>query len=57
MGEPRGRLPDDLVQWVEDLGGGRLTYADRKPGGARKEAWFVDLAAPDGGVRELFLHV
>jgi len=57
MGEPRGRLPDDLVQWVEDLGGGRLTYADRKPGGARKEAWFVDLEQPDGGVRELFLHV
>jgi aminoglycoside phosphotransferase (APT) family kinase protein len=57
MGEPQGSLPDDLVQWVEDLGGGRLTYADRKPGGARKEAWFVDLQQPDGGVRELFLHL
>lgn len=56
MSDGRGQLPDDLVEWMEDLGGGRLTNADRKPGGARKEAWFVDLQRPDGVVRELFLH-
>lgn len=49
-------LPDDLVSWVEHVGGGRLTLADRMPGGARKEAWFVDLARPDGTTVELFLR-
>ena len=38
-------LPDDLVAWIEEVGGGRVVLADRMPGGARKEAWFVDLAA------------
>jgi aminoglycoside phosphotransferase (APT) family kinase protein len=56
MGDTGAVLPDDLVAWVEDLGGGRLVLADRKPGGARKEAWFVDVEQPDGTVRELFLH-
>ncbi len=49
-------LPDDLVCWVEETGGGRLTLADRKPGGARKEAWFVDLERPDGSVATCFLR-
>jgi len=49
-------LPDDLVAWVEEIGGGRVTHVDRKPGGARKEAWFVDLVRPDGVAAELFLH-
>jgi len=49
-------LPDDLVSWVEDVGGGRVTAADRKPGGARKEAWYVDLERPDGAVDHLFLR-
>ena len=49
-------LPDDLVSWVEEVGGGRLRLADRKPGGARKEAWFVDLERPDGTVAECFLR-
>ncbi len=49
-------LPDDLVSWVEDVGGGRLTVADRKQGGARKEAWYVDLERPDGTVGHLFLR-
>jgi aminoglycoside phosphotransferase (APT) family kinase protein len=49
-------LPDDLVAWVEQVGGGRLTRADRKPGGARKEAWYADLARPDGTTAELFLR-
>ncbi len=49
-------LPDDLVSWVEDVGGGRLALADRKQGGARKEAWFVDLERPDGTTEHLFLR-
>ena len=49
-------LPDDLVSWVEDVGGGALVEADRKPGGARKEAWFVDLRREDGTVTECFLR-
>ena len=50
-------LPDDLVAWIEKVGGGRMVLADRMPGGARKEAWFVDLAAdPDGSVTSCFLR-
>jgi aminoglycoside phosphotransferase (APT) family kinase protein len=49
-------LPADLVSWVEEVGGGRLTLADRKPGGARKEAWHIDLERPDGTVAECFLR-
>jgi aminoglycoside phosphotransferase (APT) family kinase protein len=49
-------LPDDLVSWVEDVGGGRLVRADRRQGGARKEAWFIDLDRPGGTVAHLFLR-
>ena len=44
------------MSWVEDVGGGRLALADRKQGGARKEAWFVDLERPDGTTAHLFLR-
>ena len=49
-------LPDDLVSWIEEVGGGRLLSADRMPGGARKEAWFVDLEDADGAASFLFLR-
>jgi aminoglycoside phosphotransferase (APT) family kinase protein len=49
-------LPGDLVEWIEHTAGGRLAAADRRPGGGRKEAWFVDIARPDGAVDELFLR-
>jgi aminoglycoside phosphotransferase (APT) family kinase protein len=49
-------LPADLLEWIEDVGGGRLTRADRVQGGARKEAWFVDIAQPDDSTAELFLR-
>jgi aminoglycoside phosphotransferase (APT) family kinase protein len=49
-------LPDDLVAWIEEHGGGFVSRADRQPGGARKEAWFVDVTLADGSVRELFLR-
>jgi aminoglycoside phosphotransferase (APT) family kinase protein len=50
------RLPEDLIAWIEEVGGGRVTVADRRPGGARKEAWFVDLEKPDGTVLSSFLR-
>jgi aminoglycoside phosphotransferase (APT) family kinase protein len=49
-------LPDDLVSWVEEIGGGKLAGLDRKPGGARKEAWYVDLVAADGSAVPCFLR-
>ncbi|HEX4434381.1 MAG TPA: phosphotransferase family protein [Acidimicrobiales bacterium] len=49
-------LPDDLVSWIEGVGAGRLVLADRMPGGARKEAWFIDLEGGDGTVASLFLR-
>jgi len=49
-------LPDDLVAWVEEVGGGALVAADRQPGGARKEAWFVDVRSPDGSLSASFLR-
>jgi aminoglycoside phosphotransferase (APT) family kinase protein len=45
-------LPDDLLAWVAEVGGGPVVHADRQPGGARKEAWFVELA----GAGPLFLR-
>jgi aminoglycoside phosphotransferase (APT) family kinase protein len=56
MSERTVALPDDLVTWMEEIGGGKLTRADRKQGGARKEAWFVDIEQPDGRQTELFLR-
>ena len=49
-------LPDDLLAWIEDVAGGRVLHADRQPGGARKEAWFVDVEDGEGPPRELFLR-
>jgi aminoglycoside phosphotransferase (APT) family kinase protein len=49
-------LPHDLVIWMEGLAGGPLVAAVRRPGGARKEAWFVDFEGPGSTVRELFLR-
>ena len=49
-------LPDDLVWWIEEVGGGRVVVADRMPGGARKEAWFVDLEMADGTIAACFLR-
>ena len=48
--DPRDRvsgaieLPADLVSWVEEVGGGGVVdRLIRKPGGARKEAWHIDI--------------
>ena len=49
-------LPDDLVAWIESVGGGRVVLADRMPGGARKEAWFIDLEDASGAMSSCFLR-
>jgi aminoglycoside phosphotransferase (APT) family kinase protein len=49
-------LPDDLVMWMEEVGRGRVTLAERMPGGGRKEAWFIDLEGADATMTSLFLR-
>lgn len=49
-------LAPELVAWIEASAGGRLVNAKRQPGGARKEAWFVDVEEGDGAVAPLFLR-
>ena len=49
-------LPGDICGWVADLGGGRLVRVTRVPGGARREAWLVDVERRDGSIAELFLR-
>ena len=56
MGERTVALPHDLITWIEQIGGGRLARAERKQGGARKEAWFIDVEQLDGGLAQLFLR-
>lgn len=48
-------LPHHIVEWIEDVTATTVERVDRRPGGARKEAWFVDGRGPDGVV-ELFLR-
>jgi aminoglycoside phosphotransferase (APT) family kinase protein len=49
-------LPDDVLAWIGDVTGGTVSAAHRQQGGARKEAWFIDVVQPDGHVDELFLR-
>lgn len=48
-------LDGELLAWIEQTAGGRVTRADRVPGGGRHEAWLVDVAT-DGGQLDLFLR-
>lgn len=49
-------LDQELVSWLADCAGGRVTHVDRRPGGGRREAWYIDVTTPDGDVRQLFLR-
>jgi aminoglycoside phosphotransferase (APT) family kinase protein len=49
------KLPAPVVEWIEEVTGSTVERSDRRPGGARKEAWFVDVRGDDG-VRPLFLR-
>lgn len=48
-------LPADLVDWVGATAGGTITSVRRVPGGASREAWFVDVETA-AGVEPLFLR-
>ena len=50
-------LPNDLNLWIEETADGRLIQATRRPGGARREAWYVDIEKKNGEVEELFLRL
>lgn len=48
-------LPDGMVEWVAEVGGGEITRLQRHV--ARREAWVVDVTRPDGSVLEGFLRL
>ncbi len=50
-------LPSEIGAWLESAGHGKLVKADRRPGGGRREAWFVDLEQTDGTIAELFVRL
>ncbi|HET6966025.1 MAG TPA: phosphotransferase family protein [Acidimicrobiales bacterium] len=51
-----GSLPEDVLSWIASAAGAPVVSADRIPGGATREGWFVDVGRPEGPVRELFLR-
>ncbi len=48
-------LPDGMVEWVAETGGGEVSRLERHV--ARREAWVVDVTRPDGTVLEGFLRL
>ena len=56
MAETELSLPDDVVSWISETVGLSVTRTDRIPGGATREAWYVDAADAAGRTRELFLR-
>jgi aminoglycoside phosphotransferase (APT) family kinase protein len=55
MADTELRLPDGIVAWMESATDGRVTATNRVPGGASREAWFVDIER-DGETLDLFLR-
>ena len=43
MAEPGLKLPAEIVSWMEEVTGAPVTKMDRVPGGASREAWFIDV--------------
>jgi aminoglycoside phosphotransferase (APT) family kinase protein len=56
MAQVKLALPDDVIEWIETVTDQPVTAADRIPGGATREGWFVDVATPEGATRELFVR-
>ena len=48
-------LPDGLLDWVGEIGGGKVTHLHRHV--ARREAWVVDVERPDQSIFEGFLRI
>ena len=53
--QPGVDLPDGMVEWIAEVGVGRVTRVERHI--ARREAWVVDVARADGSVGEYFLRL
>jgi len=48
-------LPEGMLEWVAEVGGGEISHLHRHV--ARREAWIVDVTRPDGSVLEGFLRL
>ena len=55
MPEAALSLPDDIVRWIANEARGEVVATNRVPGGASREAWFVDVRR-DGTDEPLFLR-
>ncbi|TDC71995.1 phosphotransferase family protein [Actinomadura sp. GC306] len=49
-------LSQALVDWMAEAVRGKIVSFERRPGGGRREAWFVDAETADGTRLELFLR-
>src|ERR1700685_2712390 len=56
MPETKLTLPEDVLSWIEAATGHQVVSANRIPGGATREGWFVDVANGAVETRELFLR-
>lgn len=56
MADEKLELPDDIVPWIEELTGAHVVATNRVPGGASREAWFIDAERLDGSPWPLFLR-
>jgi aminoglycoside phosphotransferase (APT) family kinase protein len=55
MTEVQHDLPDGVISWVNEIGGGEVSRLERHV--ARREAWVVDVVRPDGSKLEGFLRI
>ena len=55
MAEFTHDLPEGVLEWVQGIGGGEVSRLERHV--ARREAWVVDVARPDGSTLEGFLRI
>ncbi len=55
MAELEHDLPEGMLEWVAEVGGGEVSHLHRHV--ARREAWVVDVTRPDGSVLEGFLRL
>jgi len=56
MAEAAITLPSDVIEWVQEVAGSPVVSAERVPGGATREAWFIDVADNHELPRELFVR-
>jgi len=49
-------LDESLLIWIKGVTGASIASVERRPGGGRREAWYVDLAGGKGETEPLFLR-